>query len=268
MPGDSEKLPKGFAPAANPIPAQAIHTSADGLDAGEVTIPVDDGAIPAYRAKPKDARNRAVVMVVQEIFGVHEYIRDICRRLAHLGYYAIAPDLYKRQGDPSAMKDWEEIRSKIVSKVPDEQVMRDLNSTARFAASEGGNIDRLGITGFCWGGRIVWLYAAHNPRLKAGVAWYGKLDVPRDELHPQMPVDIGASLLCPVLGLYGALDQSIPLADVEKMRAAITKHGSDIIVYPEAGHGFHADYRPHYHGPSAQDGWGRMKDWFERCGVF
>lgn len=267
MASDSQKLPQGFAPAADPIPAQAIQTTSDGLDAGEVEIPVFDGAIRAYRAKPKGGSNLPVVLVVQEIFGVHEYIKDVCRRLAHLKYLAIAPDLYARQGDPSVMKDWNEIRTKIVAKVPDAQVMRDLDMAVQFAKGDGGDTGLLAITGFCWGGRIVWLYAAHNAGLKAGVAWYGKLDPPRDELHPQAPVDIGGYLLCPVLGLYGAKDESIPLADVEKMRAATTGQGSEVVVYPGAGHGFHADYRPGYQKDSAEDGWEKMKAWFARHGA-
>ena len=263
----ANKLPQGFAAAADPIPAQAIHTAADGLDAGEVSIPAGDREIPAYRARPAGGGSSPVVLVVQEIFGVHEYIKDVCRRLGHAGYLAIAPDLYVRQGDPSKMADWNEIRTKVVSKVSDAQVMSDLDAAVRFAETEGGDAGRLGITGFCWGGRIVWLYAAHSARLKAGVAWYGKLNSPRDELHPKMPVDIAGELRCPVLGLYGAKDESIPMADIDAMREAAKTSGSEIHVYADAGHGFHADYRPQYHKASAEDGWERMKGWFARHGA-
>jgi carboxymethylenebutenolidase len=256
------KLPAGFAMAADPIPEQAIHTAADGLDAGEASIPADDREIPAYRARRTGGRDLPVVLVVQEIFGVHEYIKDVCRRLAHAGYLAIAPDLYVRHGDPAKMADWNEIRAKVVSKVPDKQVMSDLDAAVRFAAADGGDVNRLAITGFCWGGRIVWLYAAHSAQLKAGVAWYGKIEAPRDELHPRMPIDIAGELKCPVLGLYGAKDESIPISDVGRMREAAKASESEIHVYGDAGHGFHADYRPHFHRAAAEDGWERMKAWF------
>jgi len=261
---NANKLPQGFAAAADPIPAQAIQTGADGLEAGEVSIPAGDREIPAYRARPAHGGSWPVVLVVQEIFGVHEYIKDVCRRLGHAGYLAIAPDLYVRQGDPSKMADWNEIRIKVVLKVSDTQVMSDLDAAVRFAETEGGDTGRLGITGFCWGGRIVWLYAAHSAQLKAGAAWYGKLNSPRDKLHPKMPVDVAGELKCPVLGLYGAKDESIPMADVDTMREGAEASGSEIHVYADAGHGFHADYRPQYHLASAEDGWERMKEWFAK----
>ncbi len=263
-------LASGFALAVQPVMAQtAMHTDAAGLVAGEVKIPVKDGAMPAYRAKPAGAGPFPVVLVVQEIFGVHEYIRDVCRRLAKLGYLAVAPELYGRQGDVSKMANIQEILSSVVAKVPDAQVLADLDATAAWAVTDGGDAARLGITGFCWGGRITWLYAAHNPRLKAAVAWYGKLDGAVNELLPHYPLDLVASIKPPVLGLYGGQDQSIPLADVEHMREALGKAGSHSVlhVYPGAGHAFHADYRPSYRKEAAEDGWLRLSAWFKDNGL-
>jgi carboxymethylenebutenolidase len=264
------ELAAGFAAAVQPIAAGTITTDTEGLDAAEVKIPVQDGEIPGYRARPKGGSGLAVVLVVQEIFGVHEHIRDLCRRLAKLGYLAVAPELYARQGNVAEMTDIQEIISKVVSKVPDAQVMSDLDATARWAASsEKGNAAKLGITGFCWGGRIVWLYSAHNPDLKAGAAWYGRLVGPTEELHPRNPVDVAASLKAPVLGLYGAQDQGITAASIEQMRAALKAAGnpSEIVVYPDAGHGFNADYRPSYRQGPAEDAWKKMLDWFKSHGV-
>jgi carboxymethylenebutenolidase len=265
------KLAAGFAVAVEPVAAQTVTTDTKGLDASEVKIPVHDGEIPGYRAKPAQGRGFPVVLVVQEIFGVHEHIRDLCRRLAKRGYFAVAPELYARQGDVSKMPDFQEIISKVVSKVPDSQVMSDLDATAKWATSpaSGGNAGKLGITGFCWGGRIVWLYAAHNPKLKAGAAWYGRLAGATDELHPKNPLDVAASIKAPVLGLYGGQDQSIPLDTIEKMRAALKAAGnaSEIIVYPDAPHGFNADYRPSYRKNDAEDAWKRMLDCFKKFGV-
>lgn len=264
-------LAAGFALAVQPVSAQTmITTDTTGLTAGEVKIPVSDGEIPAYRAMPASGQTFPVVLVVQEIFGVHEHIRDICRRLARLGYFAVAPELYARQGAVSKMSDVSEILSKVVSRVPDTQVMADLDAAAAWARSTGnGDITRLGITGFCWGGRIVWLYAAHSPRLKAGVAWYGRLTGERTELQPKHPVDVAGSLKAPVLGLYGGKDQGIPLDSVEEMRKALQAAGSpsEIVVYPDAPHGFHADYRPSYRREEAQDGWRRLTEWFRKHGV-
>ncbi len=262
-------LAAGFALATQPISAQTITTDTNGLEAGEVKIPVADGEIPAYRAMPAKGKSFPVVLVVQEIFGVHEHIKDICRRFAKLGHMAIAPALYARQGDTSQMTTMEQIRP-IVSKVPDAQVMSDLDATVAYAKKSGkGNTNHLGITGFCWGGRIVWLYAAHNPQLKAGVAWYGRLVGNPTELLPKNPIDLAAQLKAPVLGLYGGKDQGIPLDTIDKMRAAIKAAGgkSEIIVYPEAGHGFNADYRPGYDKQAAQDGWQRLQDWFKKYGA-
>jgi carboxymethylenebutenolidase len=208
--------------------------------------------------------------VVQEIFGVHEHIRDVCRRFAKAGYLAVAPELYARQGDVSAMADVQEIVTKVVSRVPDAQVLADLDTAAAWAAASGkADATRLGITGFCWGGRIVWLYAAHSRALRAGVAWYGRLASPPDELHPKQPTDVARDLRAPVLGLYGAADTGIPVEGVERMRAALKTAGSasEIVLYPDAPHGFFADYRPTYRAEPAQDGWKRTLEWFRRHGV-
>lgn len=263
-------LAAGFAAAVRPIAAQTvIQTDSKGLVAGEVKIPASDGQVPAYRAMPEKGKNLPTVLVAQEIFGVHEHIRDVCRRLAKIGYLAVAPELYARQGDVSKMTDMKEILEKVVSKVPDAQVMRDLDAAASWAAQNNGNEAKLGITGFCWGGRIVWLYATHNPKLKAGVAWYGRLTGDKDELRLRHPLDIVKSLKAPVLGLYGAEDQGIPMEIVEIMQADLkaANSGSEIVIYPEAPHGFHADYRPSYRAGPAKDGWKRMHDWFKKHGL-
>src|SRR4029078_241092 len=215
-------LASGFALAVQPVSAQTITTEASGLEAGEVKIPTSDGQMPAYRAMPASGSNFPTILVVQEIFGVHEHIKDICRRLAKLGYLAVAPELYARQGDVSGMSNIQDIISKVVSKVPDTQVMSDLAATAAWAKKTGkANTAKLGVTGFCWGGRIVWLYSAHNPDLKAGVAWYGRLVGAADELHPKHPTDVVADLKAPVLGLYGGADTGIPNDTVQKMQQAL-----------------------------------------------
>jgi carboxymethylenebutenolidase len=263
-------LATGFALAVQPISAQTITTSAHGLVAGEVKIPVPDGQIPAYRAFPEAGGRFPVVLVVQEIFGVHEHIKDLCRRFAQAGYFAVAPELYAREGDVSKLTDVQEILTKVVNNVPDAQVMSDLDAATVWAAATGkGDLDRLAITGFCWGGRIVWLYSAHNPRVKAGAAWYGRLVGDVNPLRPQQPADIAASLKVPVLGLYGGADQGIPPESIEKMRAALATgaSGSQIVVYPGAPHGFNADYRPSYRKDAAEDGWRRLLDWFRRNGA-
>jgi carboxymethylenebutenolidase len=261
-------LAAGFALAVRPVSAQTITTDDEGIDAAAVKVPVKDGEIPAYQAKPKKGSNHPVVLVVQEIFGVHEHIKDICRRFAKLGYLAIAPEMYARQGDVSKLSTIDEIR-KIVSRVPDAQVMSDLDATVAYAKTVGGDTGRLGVTGFCWGGRIVWLYAAHNPQLKAGVAWYGRLEGDTSELFPQHPIDVASRLHAPVLGLYGEKDTGIPLEGVERMRAALKKGKVDasIHVFPDAPHGFHADYRPSYREADAKEGWRMLLDWFRSHGV-
>jgi carboxymethylenebutenolidase len=260
----------GFTLATGPVNAQSvITTDANGLSAGEVKIPVRDGQLPAYRAMPASGNNFPTVLVVQEIFGVHEHIKDVCRRFAKLGYMAVAPELYARQGDVSKLKSIDEIRA-IVSRVPDEQVMSDLDAAVDYAQKSGkGDVARLGITGFCWGGRITWLYAAHSKRLKAGVAWYGRLTGEPSELFPKHPVNVAADLQAPVLGLYAGKDQGIPLTGVEQMREAskAAKVASEIVVYPDAQHGFHADYRPSYKEDDAKDGWNRLQAWFKKHGA-
>ena len=270
-------LAAGFALAVQPVTGQTvITTDAEGLEAGEVKIHVADGEIPAYRAMPAKGKKFPVALVVQEIFGVHEHIKDVCRRFAKLGYMAIAPALYARQGDVSglAMEDV----MKVVARVPDSQVMSDLDSTVAYARSTGrADAKRVGITGFCWGGRIVWLYSAHSRELDAGVAWYGRLvaspTAKPNPLTPRQPVDVVDELHAPVLGLYGGKDQGIPQETVEQMRAALKKskskaaRASEINVYPNAGHGFHADYRPSYDKEAATDGWRRLQAWFKQHGV-
>jgi carboxymethylenebutenolidase len=264
-------LAAGFALAVQPVSADTvITTDTDGLTAGEVLIPVKDGEIPAYRAMPAHGKSFPVVLVVQEIFGVHEHIKDVCRRFAKQGCCAIAPELFARQGDVSKMTDWKQIFSEVVSKVPDAQVMADLDAAVAWAGkSSHGNTKKVGVAGFCWGGRITWLYAAHNPELAAGVAWYGRLTGQPTELQPRYPIDVAAELKAPVLGLYGGQDQGIPLTDVEKMRAALKAAGkpSEIIVYPDAPHAFMADYRPSYRAKEAADAWSQCLAWFRRHGV-
>ncbi len=268
-------LVAGFALAVQPInAADQIVTDDKGLVAGEIKIPVADGEIPAYRAMPdKKGKKFPVVLVVQEIFGVHEHIKDVCRRFAKLGFMAIAPELYARQGDVSKLKDFKDI-SKIVSKVPDSQVMSDLDAAVEYANKSGsGKTKNLGITGFCWGGRIVWLYSAHNPKVKAGAAWYGRLvnapNAAKNDLQPNMPIDFAESLKVPVIGFYGGLDTGIPQTSVEEMKKALAKgkSKSEINVYPNAKHGFHADYRDSYKKDDAEDAWKKLQEWFKKHGV-
>lgn len=263
-------LASGFALAVQPVSAQTLHTDDRGLMAGEVKIPVNTGEIPAYRAMPAGGGPFAVILVVQEIFGVHEYIKDVCRRFAKLGYFAVAPELYSRQGDVSKLSDIQQILSDVVSKVPDAQVMSDLDASVAWAEKSGkGNVAKLGITGFCWGGRIVWLYAAHRNKLKAGVAWYGSLAGQSNKIKPKNPIDLAALLKAPVLGLYGGADQGIPLETIENMRKVLKAAGSksEIVVYPDTPHGFHADYRPSYRKAQAEDGWKKLQDWFKIHGI-
>ncbi len=267
-------LVAGFTLATGPLHAAAIVTAADGLDAGEVSIAVAGGKIPGYRARPKKDGHRPVVLVVQEIFGVHEHIRDLCRRLAHAGYYAIAPSLYARYGDPGKydLEHAKDLMTDIVSKVPDSEVMSDLDSTVAFAKSEFADTTKLAITGFCWGGRIVWLYAAHNPDLDAGAAWYGQLKgpVPANPLRPKSPLDLVGALKAPVTGFYGGLDKGISQDDVAAMNAALAAAGkadSHIEVFPDAQHGFNADYRPSYNAADAKTAWAQMLAFFKAHGV-
>jgi carboxymethylenebutenolidase len=263
------RLHSGFAAAVLPVSATTITTDAAGLIAGEVEIPAGDIGIPGYRAMPAQGAAFPTVLVVQEIFGIHEHIKDLCRRLAKSGYLAIAPSLYERQGDVAGMQDVQELYAKVVSQVPDAQVMSDLDATAAWAEKNHGNTNRLAITGFCWGGRIVWLYAAHSAKLKAGAAWYGRLTNPKTPVWPKHPVDIAADLKAPVIGFYGGQDAGIPLDTVEMMRDAIkaANKPSEIIVYPQAQHGFNADYRPSYDAAAATDAWKKMLAFFRQHGV-
>jgi carboxymethylenebutenolidase len=264
-------LAAGFALAVQPVIAQTmITTDTTGLEAGEIKVSVSGGQIPAYRAMPNAGGPFPVALVVQEIFGVHEHIKDICRRFAKLGYLAIAPELYARQGDVSQIADINEIITKVVSKVPDAQVMADLDATVTWAEKSGkGDVSKLGITGFCWGGRVVWLYAAHSARLKAGVAWYGRLVAQANDLTPKSPLELVPTLKAPVLGLYGGADSGIPNDTVEQMQKALhaAKSPSQIVLYPDTPHGFHADYRPSYRKDQAQEGWKRLQEWFKKYGV-
>ncbi len=266
-------LGSAFAAAALPVTAQAIKTDFEGLTAGEVTIPSGDFKMPIYRAMPQGKRDLPVVLVISEIFGVHEYIADTCRRLAKQGYLAIAPELFARQGDPTSFGTIQELQREIIARTPDSEVLGDLDAAVAWAGANGGNVGKLGITGFCWGGRIVWLYAAHSRQLKAGVAWYGRLGGDTTPLQPRHPIDITAQLKAPVLGLYGGKDTGIPLEAVDRMKAALAAANnpaakvSKFIVYPESGHAFHADYRPSYREADAKDGWHKCLAWFKEHGV-
>lgn len=263
----------GFAAAVLPVAGQTlVQTSAEGLLAGKVQVEVNGFSVPAYRAMPKSATNAPVVLVLPEIFGLHEHIADVTRRLAHLGYMAIAPDLMARQGDAASYADMGKLMAEIVSKVPDAQAMADLDATVAWAGRNGGDTQRLAVTGFCWGGRITWLYAVHQPLVKAAVAWYGRLVGQRTELTPQHPVDVAAQLHAPVLGLYGGADTGIGLDTVDAMKAALATgpapaKASQFVVYPDTPHAFHADYRPSYRKEPAQDGWARLTQWLRQHGV-
>jgi len=267
-------LGAGFALSVQPVMAQtAITTDSHGLTAGEIKVPAAGGEMPAYRAQPASGNNFPVILVVQEIFGVHEHIKDVCRRLAKQGYQAIAPELYARQGDPRAYTNVQELMSNLVSKVADAQVLGDLDACVAWAKGNGGDTARLGITGFCWGGRITWLYTAHNPQVKAGVAWYGRIVGQASEMNPKHPLDVAGQLKGPVLGLYGEQDQGIPLDTLDSMRKALAESGnaaskaSTIVVYEKSPHAFHADYRPSYRKEDAEDGWKRLLAWFKQNGV-
>ncbi|WP_024302836.1 dienelactone hydrolase family protein [Pseudogulbenkiania sp. MAI-1] len=260
----------GFALAVQPVMAGTIVTDSAGLTTGPVGVPVKDGTLPAYMARPATPKGALpVVLVVQEIFGVHEHIQDLCRRLAKAGYLAIAPELYFRQGNPRQYTTTEELIAKLVSKVPDKQVMQDLDATLAWAGSNGGDAKRAAITGFCWGGRIVWLYAAHSQSIKAGAAWYGRLTAASSDMTPKHPLDLADQLQAPVLGLYGGLDKGIPVDTVKDMQNRLAKAGSPsrIVLYPNAEHGFNADYRPSYNAEAARDGWSKMLNWFAEHGV-
>jgi carboxymethylenebutenolidase len=263
-------LGSGFAAAALPVSAQTVlATDTAGLKTGSYTVEVNGQKVPVYRAEPEGKTNLPVVLVVSEIFGVHEHIADVARRFAKQGYLALAPDLFVRHGDASKEASIAELMKNIVSKASDAEVLGDLDACVAWARASGGNVDKLAVTGFCWGGRIVWLYCAHNPKVKAGAAWYGRLVGEASTLQPRHPIDIAANLKVPVLGLYGAKDQGIPLDTVEKMKVALAQGNSKsaFVVYPEAGHAFNADYRPSYVASAAKDGWERTLAWFKANGA-
>lgn len=262
----------GYAATALPVMAQAaIKTSSEGLKTGEITFDVNGFKVPAYFAAPAGKTPLPVVLVVQEIFGVHEYIADICRRFAKAGYLAIAPELYARQGDPSQYAEMAKLMAEVVAKVPDAQVMADLDGAVKWAGAHGGDLAKVAITGFCWGGRITWLYAAHGP-VKAAVAWYGRLVGTPNELMPKNPIDVAAVMRAPVLGLYGGNDGGIPLDTLDKMKTALAtgtkaSRAAQFVVYPDTPHAFHADYRPSFRQGPAEDGWKRCLEWFKANGV-
>lgn len=262
----------GFAAAVLPVGAQTLRTDSEGLEVGEVMIPVGDFRMPAYRAAPRGKKHAPVVLVVSEIFGVHEHIADVARRFAKAGYFAIAPELFIRQGDASSYGEIGKLMAEVIAKVPDAQVMGDLDATVAWARAQGADASRLGVTGFCWGGRITWLYAAHNPALKAGVAWYGRLEGQESPLTPRHPVQLADRLKAPVLGLYGGQDAGIPVGSLARMQEALA-HGSaaarasEFVLYKNAPHAFHADYRPSYRAEEARDGWARCLAWFREHGV-
>jgi carboxymethylenebutenolidase len=261
-----------FAAAVLPVSAQTIHTDSEGIEAGEVGVHSGATLVPAYRAQPLGKTHLPVIIVVHEIFGVHEHIADVCRRFAKLGYLAIAPDLYVREGDASDYQTIQQIDEHIVSKLPDEQVMGDLDATVAWAGEHGGDLNRLGVNGFCWGGRIAWLYAEHNPRIKAAVAWYGRVTGNHTAMNPANPIDRVSDLHTPVLGLYGRQDTSIPQDTLDRMKQAIAQgpragRGSQFVVYDDAGHAFFADYRPSYRKADAEDGWRRALAWLRQGGV-
>ena len=259
-------LGAGFAAAVLPVSAQTITTSSEGLIAGEVKVPVRDGEIPAYRAMPASGSNFPTILVVQEVFGVHEWVKDVCRRLAKMGYYAVAPELYARQGDPTKISDTNQLMKEIVSKVPDAQVMSDFDATVAYAKSTGkADTTKLGMTGFCWGGRIVYMYAAHNPNVKAAVAWYGPVARSYHE-GDKTPMDVAPNIRAPVLGLYGGADPGIPPDTTKQIDAEMKAAGKkdEIVTYPDTPHGFFADYRPSYRKEASEDGWKRMTEWFKQ----
>ncbi len=263
-----------YASAVMPIAAQTrVVTDDKGLVTGEVQIPVAGGTMPAYRAMPEKGKDLPVVIVVHEIFGVHEWIQDVCRRFAKLGYMAVAPALYAREGDVKDLKDARELNRQIFSKIPDSQSMADLDATLAWAAKNRGSSKRTSITGFCWGGRIVWLYAEHNPKIKAGAAWYGRVvptpNSPVNEAQPTTPIDYAAKLSVPVIGFYGGQDRGIPVDGVQRMQDELKKggSGSEIVIYPNADHGFHADYRPSYNKEASDDAWAKLLAWFRKHGA-
>ncbi len=262
-------LMTGFTAAVARAQTAPIHTDADGLEAGEAQVPVADGRLPAYFARPAGAGPFPVILVIEDLFGVHEYIQDVCRRFAKLGYLAVAPELYARLGDPGRYTDPQQIVANIISKAPDATMLSDLDSTAAWAGANKGDLRRLGVTGFCRGGRDTWLYAEHNPQLKAAVAWYGPVKGPVSEIQPHTPTDEASALRCPLLGLYGGRDASIRPGDVQ-YAAQVARDAGHVVkieIFPEAGHGFHADYRATYNKAAAEQGWAEALAWFKANGV-
>ena len=259
-----------FSPAAGAPASSVVTTDTEGLDHGDFRLPVNGGvSVGAYYARPAGAKNVPIVVVIQEIFGLHEHIKDVIRRAAKLGYFAVGVNLYERQGDASTYTDIPKLISELVAKVPDEQVLSDLDASVAWATAKGGDPQRVGVTGFCWGGRLTWMYAAHNPNVRAGVAWYGKVTQGHGPLITRNPVDVTDTLKGPVLGLYGALDESIPLTGLDTMRERLrtgspAAKASEIVVYPDANHAFFADYRPSYRAGDAADGWAKLAAWFTK----
>ena len=265
----------GFVGASEPVMAAAIETDFKGIKAGEQMIPVGSFQLPAYVSRPEKAKGSLpIIIVASEIFGVHEYIADVTRRFAKLGYLAIAPEFFTRAGDPNAYGTIAEIMTNIVAKTPDAQVLNDLQAALVWAGKNGGDLKRVGVTGFCWGGRITWL-SATLPQVRAGVAWYGRLIGEKTEGSPKHPVDIATDLKAPVLGLYGAADTGISLESIDQMRAALAQaapknpvaKACEFVVYPDTPHAFHADYRASYREGPAKDGWEKCIAWFKKNGV-
>ncbi len=267
----------GYAASTMPIMAQtAIKTSSEGLHTGEGIYDVEGFSVPFFYAAPESKKNLPVVLVIQEIFGVHEYIADTCRRFAKAGYLAIAPELYARQGEPSSYGEMAKLMAEVVSKVPDAQVMGDLDAAVKWAGENGGNLKKVAVTGFCWGGRITWLYAEQSKNVKAAVAWYGRLVGAASSLTPKHPLELAGELKAPVLGLYGGQDGGIPLSTINEMKEALAvaaakgnaaAKASEFVVYKDAPHAFHADYRPSYRKDAAEDGFARALDWLKAKGV-
>jgi len=266
-------LGTGFAAAVLPVSAQTIHTDSEGLEVGEVAVRSEGDWVPVYRAQPAGRSHLPVVIVIHEIFGVHEHIADVCRRFAKLGYLALAPNLYSREGDAAAYPTIQSLNDNLVGKVPDAQVLDDIDATVAWAGANGGDLSRLGTVGFCWGGRIAWLYAERNPQQKAVVAWYGRLVGTPNALQPVNPIDRVAQLKVPVLGMYGGLDPSISQASIEQMKVAVATQASpaartsQFVVYADAPHAFFADYRSSYRPADAKDSWQRALVWLREHGV-
>jgi len=262
-------LISGFTLATTRVEAHAIKTDTAGIEAAEVQIPAKDGQIPAYYARPASGTGFPVVLVNEEIFGIHEYLKDVCRRLAKAGYLAVAPEIYARQGDLSKMTDIPQMVREVIAKKPDAELFSDLDATLAWAAANKGSATAVAETGFCRGGRTTWLYATQNPALKAAVAWYGTIKGNPSEIQPKTVLDVADQLKCPLLGLYGGKDTGIAVADVQAAADKAKAAGKtvEIVVYPDAPHGFHADYRPSYRQADAEDGWKRMLAWFAKYGA-